>query len=298
MTHVDDRTGPTRAKRSAGRSATRANARALNHGGDSRVAARTGRAVPMKDLSGAQLESEAERAERLAAQRAAAHSGRAHRSGHAGRSGRKKTKRSHAAVGAAIVAGAAMVATFAFILTNGNSSAPQGSGNSPLALAPQSSAPPAAKSTKANPAPAAVTTGKGDRKPPVPAKTSQRAATSNPPTSAAPNTGKASPVFKRGQWIAVMDRYPTDNGMDAAPLAKQLAGKMIAAGVPARAMMLNGQYTGLADSSGNPESDAWVVYLGPFSSSDAALESCQAPKTQSAYSSPACPTYEPAAKPG
>jgi hypothetical protein len=294
VTHVDDRTGPTRAKRPAGRSATRANARALNHGGDSRVAARTGRAVPMKDVSGAQAESEAERAERLAAHRAAAHSGRSTHSTH---SGRKKSKKSHAAVGAAIVAAAAMVAAFAFVLTNGDPG-PQSSGKSPLALAPQSTAPPAAKSAKANPAPAAVSTGKGDRKPPAPAKTSQRAATSNPPTSAAPNTGKASPVFKRGQWIAVIDRYPTDAGMEAAQLAKQLAGKMIAGGVPARAMLLSGQYAGLADSSGNPESDAWVVYLGPFGSSDAALQMCQAPTTQTAYASPACPTYEPAARPG
>ncbi|WBQ03307.1 hypothetical protein [Kribbella sp. CA-293567] len=286
MTHVDDRTGPTRARRSAGRSATRANARALNHGGDSRVAARAGRAVPTKDVSGAQLESEAERAERLAAGRRAA--------SRTGRSARKKTSKSHTAVGAAIVAGAAVVATLAFVLTNGDSAPPQAGGNPPPVVAAPTSAVPVTKSAGANPAPAAASTVRANRKPPAVTNTTQRAA-ANPPTSAAPNTGKASPVFQRGQWIAVIDKYPTDAGMEADKLAKQLAGKMIAAGVPARAMLLSGQYPGIADSSASPESDAWVVYLGPFATAEAALDLCQAPKTQAAYASLACPIHQPAA---
>ncbi|MDX6283643.1 MAG: hypothetical protein QOH03_4714, partial [Kribbellaceae bacterium] len=97
MTHVDDRKGPTRAKRSTGR----ANARAVNYGGDSRVAARAGRAVPTKDVAGSQLDSEADRAERMAAGKRSA----GHGSGHSGHSSRK-SKRSTAAVGAAIIAGA------------------------------------------------------------------------------------------------------------------------------------------------------------------------------------------------
>ncbi|WP_026163481.1 SPOR domain-containing protein [Kribbella catacumbae] len=264
---MDDRTGRTRA-----------GGRALRSGGDSRVAARAGRAVPTKDVSAAQLEREAERAERRAATRAA------------GRSARKKSKRSHSAVGAAIVAGAAMVATFAFILTNGGSSTPQTSDNPPPVVAPQTSAPPASASPSGNPAPAASTV-KADRKPPV-------APVTTAATTTTPNTGPQSPVFRRGQWIAVIDKYPTDAGMEADQLAKQLAGKMIAAGVPARAMLLNGQYPGVANSNLQAETGAWVVYLGPFKSAEAALNVCQEPKTQQAYGSLACPTYEPAAAPG
>lgn len=284
MTHVDDRTGPTRARRPAGRAASRANARAVNYGGDSRVAARAGRAVPTRDLSAAQLESEAERAERLSAGRRSAPRS-------TGRSGRKKSKGSRTAAVAAIVASAAVVATVAFVLTNGNSSPPQTAGDPPPVAAPQTSAPTTSKSAEGNPAPAAAKTAKADRKPPAPTQTTAA-------TSATPNTGPASPVFKRGQWIAVIDKYPTDAGMQADQLAKQLAGKLIAAGVPAKAMMLQGQYPGVADSSLQPEADAWVVYLGPVATSQAALDFCQAPTTQAVYQSLACPTYEPAAKPG
>lgn len=278
MTHVDDRKGPARAKRSAGRPATRANARVVNHGGDSRVAARAGRAVPTKDVAASQLESEFDRAERLAAGKRAA------------RSNKKKPSRSVAAAGAAIVVGAAMVATFAFILTNGKSSTPETAGDPPPILAPQTSAPPTTASAGANPAPAAVNTVKADRKPPVVAPPTTAAE-----TSATPNTGPASPVFKRGQWISVIEKFSTDAGMNADQLAKQLAAKLIAAGVPARAMLLNGQYRGIADSSQQPETDAWVVYLVPLPTAEAALKLCQAPKTQAAYSSPVCPTFEPAA---
>ncbi|NEA36989.1 hypothetical protein [Streptomyces sp. SID13031] len=277
MTHVDDRKGPTRAKRSAGRPANRANARALNHGGDSRVTARAGRAVPTKDIAASQFERELDSAERLAAGKRAAP--------------RQKAVRSRTAVVAVIVAGAAIVATFAYILTNGSSPAPQAGGNPPPVLAPQTTAPPTTDAG-ANPAPAAVNTVKADRKPPVaPQTTAGR-------TSATPNTGPASPVFRRGQWISVVDTYSTDAGMNADQLAKGLAGKLIAAGIPARAMMLDGQYPGIANSTLQPQSDAWVVYLAPLSTAEAALKLCQAPKTQAAHSNLACPTYEPAAKAG
>jgi hypothetical protein len=243
--------------------------------------------VPTKDLSAAQLESEAERAERLAAGK--------HSSAHAGgHSARKKRKRSRFAVGAAIVAGTAMVAAFAYVLTNGSSPTSQSGGNPAPVLAPQTSAPPASTKAGANSAPAAINTVKADRKPPAPVKTSQRTATA----SVTPNTGPVSPVFRRGQWIAMIDMYPTDAGMEADQLAKQLAGKLIAAGVPARAMLLKGQYPGIANSDLQPESDAWMVYLAPVASAEAALNLCQAPKTQAAYTSPVCPTYEPAAKAG
>ncbi|MEV6415548.1 hypothetical protein [Kribbella sp. NPDC051718] len=282
---MDDRKGPTRAKRSTGR----ANARALNHGGDSRVAARAGRAVPAKDVAGSQLESEADRAERLAAGKRSAGRG-------AGHSGRKKSKRSTAAVGAAIIAIAAVVATSAFILTNGGSS-PQSEGNPPIP-APATSAPP---KTESGAAPAAISTIKADRKPPAVKPTAPKptvAKTTTTKTSATPNTGPATPVFRRGQWIAVLDKYPTDAGMDAEQLAKELAAKLITAGVPGRAMFLNGQYPGIANSSLEPETDAWVVYLSALPSAEAALNLCQAAKTQAVHSNIACPTYEPAAKPG
>jgi hypothetical protein len=288
---VDDRKGPTRAKRSTGR----ANARALNHGGDSRVAARAGRAVPTKDVAGSQLESEADRAERLAAGKRSAGHGAGHGASH---SGRTKSKRSHAAVGAAIVAGTAMVATFAFILTNGNSSPSPQSGANPVP-APQTSAPPKTKSAAA--APAAVNTAKADRKPPAAKPSAPKpstAKTTETRTSATPNTGPSTPVFRRGQWIAVLDKYPTDAGMDAEQLAKQLAAKLIAAGVPGRAMLLNGQYPGIANSNLEPETGEWVVYLAALPSAEAALNVCQAPKTQATHPNIACPVYEPAAKPG
>jgi hypothetical protein len=203
------------------------------------------------------------------------------------RAARKKPNRSHSAVGAAIVAGVAMVATVAFIITNGTSSSP--SADESLPPLPAASAPvsaPAQAKQSANPAPAA-STAKADRKPPAATK-----------TAAPPNTGPASPAFKRGQWIAVLDTYPTDAGLEADKLAKNLAAKLIAEGVPAKALWARGQYPGLASSSGVAVSDAWVVYLGPSPSSEGALDLCLAPKTQKAYTNAACPTYEPASSLG
>lgn len=205
------------------------------------------------------------------------------------RSVRKKPNRSHSAVGAAIVAAAAMVATFAFILTNGNSSPPAGS-EVPVAVGPETTAPPSAPAEQpsANPAPAA-STAKADRKPPTTKPTIE------PTTAAAPNTGPTSPAFKRGQWIAVVDTYPTDAGLEADQLAKGLAGKLIQAGVPAKAMLVNGNYPGIYNSTMEAVTDTWIVYVGPLASAQAALTLCQAPKTAAAYgSSPVCPTYEPA----
>ncbi|GAA1599588.1 hypothetical protein GCM10009789_62100 [Kribbella sancticallisti] len=178
-----------------------------------------------------------------------------------------------------------MVATFAFILTNGNSSPPTSEANLPPAVVPESSAPSApAEQPSANPAPAA-STGKADRQPP----------STEPTTVAAPNTGQQSPAFKRGQWIAVLDTYPTDAGLEADQLAKELAGKLIKAGVPARAMLADGQYPGITNSTLEPVTGTWIVYLGPVTSAEIALTTCQSPKTQRAYASLACPTYEPAA---
>lgn len=203
----------------------------------------------------------------------------------------RKPQRSHSAVGAAIVAAAAMVAVFAFILTRGSSSPPideglragaatQGGAGAAAASAPTQST---------DPSPS-VNTSKADRKPPA------SSAAPKTTTSATPNTGPTSPAFKRGQWIAVLDTYPTGVGMEADQMAKAAAIGLIKAGVPAKAMLVDGQYPGIANSSLEPVTDTWVVYLGPGTSSAQMLDLCSAPKTQRAYSSP-CPTYEPAGSP-
>ncbi|TCC55257.1 hypothetical protein E0H73_35550 [Kribbella pittospori] len=203
----------------------------------------------------------------------------------------RKAQRSHSAIGASIVAAAAMLAVFAFILTRG-STGPTTDDGLRTGAVPNGAAAPADGVATPSADPSA-STAKADRKPP-PSTPAPKTRASTP----AVNTGPTSPAFKRGQWIAVLDKYPTDVGLEADTLAKGTAAKLIAAGVPAKAMLVNGQYPGLADSSMEPITDSWVVYLGPGSSSEQVLDLCSEPKTQRAYSNPACPTYEPAAAPG
>lgn len=206
----------------------------------------------------------------------------------------RKAQRSHSAIGASIVAAAAMLAVFAFILTRGPSGPTTDDGLRTGAV-PNGVAAPAEGAATSSPDPEpSAGTAKADRKPPP----STAAAPKLRATTPAVNTGPTSPAFKRGQWIAVLDKYPTDVGLEADTLAKGTAAKLIAAGVPAKAMLVNGQYPGLADSSMEPMTDSWVVYLGPGTSSEQVLDLCSAPKTQKAYRNPACPTYEPAAAPG
>lgn len=198
-----------------------------------------------------------------------------------------KPKWSHSAIGAAVVAGAGMVAAFAFIITNGTPS------ESPSGSAPNAGRDVAGTSTTPSGQPNSnpVPSGKADRSPAV----SQKA---SPP---APNTGPQSPRFKAGQWIVMLDSYSTDSGMDAdqvAHAAKALAGQLITAGVPAKAMLANGQYPGLADGSLRAMTNTWVVYLGPFATAEAGYDLCVAPKTQKIHPGVSCPTYEPATKLG
>lgn len=193
---------------------------------------------------------------------------------------RRRPNRSHSAVGAAIVAAAAMVATFAFILTNGTSTPPATDDSVRAGGERDATAPVATPSRNAAPS---INASKADRKPPA------TTASVRPP-----DTGPESPAFRKGQWIAVLDRYPSDVGMAADQLAKNLAAKLITAGVPAKALLANGQYRGLSNSNLEPIRDTWIVYVGPASSSAAALTICESPKTQKIYSSPACPTFEPA----
>lgn len=211
---------------------------------------------------------------------------------HSPHSHARKPQRSHSAVGAAVVAALAMVAVFAFILTRGTSAPPTDEGPGAGAAANGGAGPPVASAPTQSASPS-VNTSKADRKPPA----SSASPKAKVLTSATPNTGPTSPAFKRGQWIAVIDKYPTDVGMDADQLAKAAAIKMITAGVPAKAMLVDGQYPGIANSSLQPVTDTWIVYLGPGPSSAQMLDLCSAPKTQRAYASP-CPTYEPAGAPG
>ncbi|WP_405057134.1 hypothetical protein OG474_30910 [Kribbella sp. NBC_01505] len=194
---------------------------------------------------------------------------------------KRQPQRSRSAVGAAIVATAAIATVSAFILTKGGSE-PTGDDTVRAAAVPDS--PASTPTPSAHPSVAS----KADRKPPA----SRSAA--KPTTTAPADTGPSSPTFKNGQWIAVLERYTSDSGLDAGGAAKATAAKIAAAGVPAKAMLVDGQYPGIANSSGEALLGTWIVYLGPGVSSAEMLNLCAAPRTQRAYSSPACPTYEPA----
>ncbi|MFC9692184.1 hypothetical protein ACFTSF_26780 [Kribbella sp. NPDC056951] len=194
---------------------------------------------------------------------------------------KKKQQRSRSAVGAAIVATAAIATVSAFILTKGESTPPDDD-------AVRAAAVPDSPASTPTPSAHPSVVSKADRKPPT-SRSAPEMTTSTPP-----NTGPTSPRFTRGQWIAVLDKYSSDTGLDAGQLAQNTAAKIIAAGVPAKAMLVNGQYPGFANSSGEPVLDTWVVYLGPGTSSAQMLNLCTAPKTQRAYDNPACPTFEPA----
>ncbi|MEU8221319.1 hypothetical protein [Kribbella sp. NPDC048915] len=192
-----------------------------------------------------------------------------------------KAKRSRGAIGAAVAVGLAMVAAFAFVLTRGPANeAPAdglqlGSGTDNGAAAP----------------PAPSTTGpetKADRQPP--SATAPKTTPKAQVTTTTVDTGPTSPKFKRGQWIAMLDKYPADAG----DMAKATAEKITRAGIPAKAMLVDGQYPGLTTSSLTPLTGTWVIYLGPGTSSEQILDLCLDPRTQAAYQS-ACPTYEPAA---
>ncbi|TDD28460.1 hypothetical protein E1218_07190 [Kribbella turkmenica] len=192
------------------------------------------------------------------------------------------------------MAAAAMIAVFALILTRGSSAPPTDEGLRIGAAVDGGAAAPAptVPTRSSDPSPS-VNTAKADRKPPA---SSAAPKTTAQPTLT-PDTGPDSPVFRRGQWIVVMEKYPTDVGMDAEGLARATAVRMITAGVPAKAMLVDGQYPGIANSSMEPVTDTWIVYLGPGRSSAQMLDQCSAPKTQAAHSNSACPTFEPAIAP-
>ncbi|MGZ0147547.1 hypothetical protein ACXJJ3_10790 [Kribbella sp. WER1] len=200
---------------------------------------------------------------------------------------RRKKKRSRSAISAGIVAGLALAAVFAVILTRGTTTDPTADG---LGIGSGMGAGMGSGTDDGAAAPTASASGsvtKADRRPPV----SQTKPTAKAQTTTLPpvNTGPESPKFMHGQWIAVLDKYPAEAG----DTAKATATKVTRSGIPAKAMLVNGQYRGLTDSSLAPITGTWVVYLGPGTSSEQMLNLCQDPRTQAAYPGP-CPTYEPA----
>jgi hypothetical protein len=177
-----------------------------------------------------------------------------------------------------------MVAAFAFILTRGPATETPANGLQVGSGTDDGAAAPPASTTEATGPPT-----KADRQPPSAAAPKASPKTTQPSTPPV-DTGPVSPKFRRGQWIAVLDKWPASAG-DA---AKATAAKITRGGIPAKAMLVDGQYPGLTTSSLTPVTGTWVVYLGPGTSSDQILDLCLDPRTQAAYQS-ACPTYEPAA---
>ncbi|TCC32314.1 hypothetical protein [Kribbella sindirgiensis] len=197
----------------------------------------------------------------------------------------RKAQRSHSAVGAAIVASLAIVAVFAFILTRGTPSDSPADG-----LRMGSGTDNGAAAAPAEPTGGTTgTASKADRKPPTSAAAPSPSVKAQATTPPAVNTGPTSPKFKQNQWIAVLDKYPADAGQ----MAKDTAAKITRAGIPAKAMLVNGQYPGITNSSLAPVTGTWLVYLGPGTSSEQLSDLCLDPRTQAAYQS-ACATYEPA----
>ena len=182
------------------------------------------------------------------------------------------------------MASLAMVAVFAFILTRGTDSDSPADGLRMGSGTDNGAAAPAEPTTSAT---GSVT--KADRKPPVSAAAPNPTAQAKTTTPPAVNTGPTSPKFKQNQWIAMLDKYPADAGQ----MAKDTATKITRAGIPAKAMLVDGQYPGITNSSLAPVTGTWVVYLGPGTSSEQILNLCLDRRTQAAYQS-ACPTYEPA----
>jgi hypothetical protein len=161
---------------------------------------------------------------------------------------------------------------------------------------------PAVQTPQSKPAPSANPSPSGSSKEASATTTPAGMATTTKPTPTkappSPNTAPGSPTFRTGQWIAVIDSYPTDGVLPADQAAIALAHLLDAGGIPAKALAATGQYRGLIRGDGQPIRDAWIVYVGPAGSSAAARALCASNLAQKLHSSPACPTYEPAAAPG
>ena len=80
--------------------------------------------------------------------------------------------------------------------------------------------------------------------------------------------GADSPAFAAGQWVAVVELYPTDDGVTAENAARDLARRLATAGVPSGVLLARGQYPGITDPNNLPLKNAWAVYIGPGTSPD------------------------------
>lgn len=94
------------------------------------------------------------------------------------------------------------------------------------------------------------------------------------PTGSVSVPGADSPVFAAGQWVAVVELYPTDNGVTSEDAARDLAGRLATAGMPSGVLLARGQYPGIIDPNGVPLRNAWVVYIGPGTSADQVQRLC------------------------
>ncbi len=93
-------------------------------------------------------------------------------------------------------------------------------------------------------------------------------------TASIPVPGADSPVFAAGQSVAVVELYPTDNGVTSENAARDLAGRLAAEGVPSGVLLARGQYPGITDPNNRPLQNAWVVYIGPGTSADQVQRLC------------------------
>jgi hypothetical protein len=131
-----------------------------------------------------------------------------------------------------------------------------------------------ARTAPAPPASATPSTGQsGDPgQPGQPGQSSQPATPTDGGNPSGPGSsvppGADSPVFAPGQWVAAIELYPTDAGVSAEIAARELAGRLAAAGVPSGVLRARGQYPGLKDLAGQPLNNAWIVYVGPATSPD------------------------------
>lgn len=94
------------------------------------------------------------------------------------------------------------------------------------------------------------------------------------PTGSVSVPGADSPVFVAGQWVAVVELFPTDAGISAENAARDLARRLATAGLPSGVILARGQYPGLIDTNHAPLNNVWVVYVGPRGSPDQVQGPC------------------------
>jgi hypothetical protein len=86
--------------------------------------------------------------------------------------------------------------------------------------------------------------------------------------------GADSPVFAPGDWVAVVELFPTDAGVTSEDTARDLARRLAAAGLQSGVLRARGQYPGVVGTNNLPLNNAWVVYIGPGDSPDQLQGDC------------------------